>query len=176
VDAELEARVAAEHAAIARLATIPGVGQRTAAVLVAASGTDLARFKSAEHLASWAGRCPGNAASGGRHLRGRTRRGTPWRRRTLAEVATVASRTKGTSLAAQCRRIAARRGKGRAVIAVGHSVLVAISPRLTRRDPSHELGAQYFDEQQRDHVQRRLVRRLERLGFAVTLEAIPATS
>ena len=83
---------------------------------------------------------------------------------------------KGTYLAAQFRRSAARRGKGRAVIAVGHSVLVAISSMLTRRQPSHEVGAQYFDEHERDHVQRRLVRRLERLGFAVTLQALPATS
>jgi transposase len=83
---------------------------------------------------------------------------------------------KGTYLAAHFRRSAARRGKGRAVIAVGHSVLVAISHMLTRREPDHELGAQYFDEHERDHLQRRLVRRLERLGFAVTLAALPATS
>jgi hypothetical protein len=83
---------------------------------------------------------------------------------------------KGTYLAAQFRRIAARRGKGRAVTAVCHSVLVAIYHMLTRREPYHELGAQYFDEHQRDHVERRLVRCLERLGFAVTLEALPATS
>jgi hypothetical protein len=110
---------------------------------------------------------------------GRTRHGNPWLRRTLAEVAhaaNAASRTKSTYLAAQFRRIAARRGKGRAVIAVGHSVLVAISYMLTRKEPDHELGAQYFDEHQRDHVQRRLVRRWERLGFAVTLEALPASS
>jgi transposase len=91
----------------------------------------------------------------------------------------VASRRKGAYLAAQFRRIAARRGKrgkGRAVIAVGHSALVAISYLLTRWEPYHELGAQYFDEHERDHVQRRLVRRLERLGFAVTLAALPAPS
>jgi transposase len=79
---------------------------------------------------------------------------------------------KGTYLAAQYRRIAARRGKGRAVVAVGHSVLVAIYYMLTRREPYRELGARYFDEHERDHVQRRL----ERLGYAVTLEALPATS
>jgi transposase len=100
VDAELAARLAAEHEAIALLETIPGVGQRTAEVVV--------------------------AESGGRRLTGWTRRGNPWLRRTLAEVANVASRMKGTYLAAPFRRIAARRGKGRAVIAVGHSVLVAI--------------------------------------------------
>ena len=176
MDAELAARLDAEQEALARLETIPGVARRTAEVLVAEIGTDLARFPSAEHRASWAGMCPGTAESGGRRLSGRTRHGTPWLRRTLAEVANVAGRTKGTYLAAQFRRIAARRGKGRAVIAVGHSVLVAISYMLTKKEPYHELGAQYFDEHQRDHVQRRLVHRLERLGFAVTLEPLPVTS
>ena len=176
VDAELTARLAAEHEAIALLQTIPGIAQRTAEVLVAEMGTDLSRFPSAEHLASWAGMCPGNAESGGRRLSGRTRHGNPWLRRTLAEVANVAGRTKHTYLAAQFRRIAARRGKGRAIFAVGHSVLVAIYYMLSRHEPYRDLGAQYFDEQARDHVQRRLVHRLERLGFAVTLEALPATS
>jgi transposase len=176
IDAELAERLAAEQEAIALLETIPGVARRTAEVLVAEIGTDLSRFPSAEHLASWAGMCPGNAESGGRRLSGRTRHGNVWLRRTLAEVANVASRMKGTYLAAQFRRIAARRGKGRAVVAVGHSVLVAIYHMLTRGEPYRELGAQYFDEHARDHVQRRLVHRLERLGFAVTLEALPATS
>ena len=176
MDAELEARLAAEHKAIALLETIPGIGQRTAEVLVAAIGTDLARFPSAEHLASWAGMCPGTAESGGRRLSGRPRHGNAWLRRTLAEVANGVSRMKGTYLAAQFRRSAARRGKGRAVIAVGHSVLVAISYMLSRKEPYHELGAQSCDEHERAHVQRRLVHRLERLGFAVTLEPLPATS
>jgi transposase len=176
VDAELVVRLAAEQEAVALVQTIPGVAHRTAEVLVAEIGTDLSRFPSAEHLASWAGMCPGNAQSGGRRLSGRTRHGNPWVRRTLAEVANVAGRTKNTYLAAQFRRIAARRGKGRAIVAVGHSVLVAIYYMLTRHEPYRDLGAQYFDEQARDHVQRRLVHRLERLGFAVTLEALPAIS
>jgi transposase len=179
VDAEPQARLAAEHAAIALLETIPGVGQRTAEVLVASLPRSARICRASPALSTWP---PGlecvpvtpRAAADARD--GRTRRGNPWLRRTLAEVATVASRTKGTYLAAQFRRIAARRGKGRAVIAVGHSVLVAISHMLTRREPYHELGAQSFDEQQRDHVQRRLVHRLQRLGFAVTLESLPATS
>jgi hypothetical protein len=126
------------------------------------------------------GLCPGNDESAGKRRSGRTRRGNPWLRRTLAEVANVAGRTKNTYLAAQFRRIAARRGKGRAIVAVGHTVLVAIyymlTYMLTRHQPYRDLGAQYFDERARDHVQRRLVQRLERLGFAVTLEALPATS
>jgi hypothetical protein len=107
---------------------------------------------------------------------GRTRRGNPWLRRTLAEVANVAGRTKGTYLAAQFRRIAARRGKGRAVVAVGLSVLVAIYHMLTRKQPYRELGAHYFDDHEREHLQRRLVHRLERLGFAVTLQTHPVPS
>ena len=103
-----------------------------------------------------------------------------WVRRTLAEVANVASRRKGTYLATQFRRIAARRGKGRAVLAVGHSVLVAFYHMLTRHEPYHEpyheLGADYFEGRQREHVQRRLVHRLEHLGYAVTLEALTTPS
>jgi transposase len=175
LDAEREARLVAEQDAIALLQTIPGVARRTAEVLIAEIGSDLSHFPSAEHLASWAGMCPGNAESGGRRLSGRTRRGNGWVRRTLAEVANVVSRMKGTYLAAQFRRIAARRGKGRAVLAVGHSVLVSLYHMLTRHEPYHDLGADYFDDHQRDHVQRRLVHRLERLGFAVTLEALATT-
>jgi hypothetical protein len=96
--------------------------------------------------------------------------------RALVEVAIVAGRTKGTYLSTQFCRIAARRGKGRAVVAVGRSVLVAMYHMRTRRETYRELGAQYFDERERDKVQRRLVYRLERLGFAVILEALPAPS
>jgi transposase len=101
VDAELAARLAAAQEAIALLQTIPGGARRTAEVLTAEIGTDLSRFPSAEHRASWAGMCPGNTESGGRRLSGRTRRGNAWVRRTLAEVANVVSRMKGTYLAAQ---------------------------------------------------------------------------
>jgi transposase len=127
------------------LQTLPGVKRTVAAAIIAEVGVDMSRFPSAKHLASWAGMCPGNAESGGRRLSGRTRRGNAWVRRTLAEVANVASRMKGTYLAAQYRRIAARRGKGRAVLPVGHSILVAFYHMLTRHEPYRELGADYFD-------------------------------
>jgi transposase len=176
VSTEIEQRLAEEREAIALLDTIPGVSQRTAQVLIAEVGTDLSRFPSARHLASWAGMCPGNAESGGRRLSGKTRKGNAWLRRTLVEIAHVAAKTKDTYLAAQYRRIAARRGKKRALIAVGHTALVMIYHILTKRVPYHELGAQYFDEREREQVQRRLVHRLERLGYAVTLHAVPTTS
>lgn len=170
---EIGQRLAAEREAITLLDTIPGVSQRTAEVLVAEIGTDLSRFPSAGHLASWAGMCPGNAQSGGKRLSGKTRKGNAWLRRTLVEVAHVAAKTKDTYLAAQYRRIAARRGKKRALIAVGHSVLVMIYHILTKRTPYQELGGTYFDERERDHVQQRLIHRLERLGYAVTIAPAP---
>jgi transposase len=94
----------------------------------------------------------------------------------MAEVANVDSRMNGTYLAAQFRRIAARRGKGRAVLAVGYSVFVALYHMLARHEPYCDLGADNFDGRQRDHSQRRLVHRLERLGYAVTLETLTMTS
>ena len=109
--------------AIALLETIPGVSQRTAEMLLAEIGTDMTRFPSAKHLASWAGMCPGHDESGGKRLSGKTRKGSRWLRQTLVEVAHVASKTRQTYLAAQYRRIAARRGKKRALIAVGHTIL-----------------------------------------------------
>jgi transposase len=176
VSGEIDRRLAAEREAVALLDTIPGVSQRTAPVLLAELGSDLSRFKSAQHLASWAGRCPGNAASGGKRLSGKTRKGNAWLRRTPVEIAPVAAKTKATSLAAQYRRIAARRGKKRALIAVGHSVLVMISHILTQRTPYRELGGTSFAARERDRVQRRLVHRLERRGLAVTLAPAPTPS
>ena len=117
------------------LDTISGVGQRAAEVLVAEIGTDLARFPTAKHLASWAGMCPGNKESGGKRLSGKTRKGNIWLRQVLFEVAHAASKTKDTYLSAQYRRLATRRGKQRALIAVGHSILVMVYHLLTRRVP-----------------------------------------
>ena len=101
VSGEIDRRLTAEREAVALLDTIPGVSQRTAEVLLAELGSDLSRFKSAQHLASWAGMCPGNAESGGKRLSGKTRKGNAWLRRTLVEIAHVAAKTKETYLAAQ---------------------------------------------------------------------------
>jgi len=101
VSGEIDRRLTAEREAVALLDTIPGVSQRTAEVLLAELGSDLSRFPSAQHLASWAGMCPGNAESGGKRLSGKTRKGNAWLRRTLVEIAHVAAKTKETYLAAQ---------------------------------------------------------------------------
>ena len=165
VGAEIAARTRPAAAAIARLDAIPGVGQRTAEVLVAEVGTDMGRFPRADHLASWAGMCPGNHQRAGRHQSGRTRKGSPWLRAALAEAAQAAGRTKGSSLQAQYRRLAARRGKQRATVAVGHAIL-RIAYHLLK-DPTsvdEERGAQDVDRREQQAAERRLVSRLQRLG------------
>ena len=99
----------------------------------------MSRLPSAKHLASWAGMCPGNHASGGKRLSGRTRKGSRWLRQILVAIAHVASKTTNTYLAAQYRRIAARRGKKRALIAVGHTILTIVYTLLTRQQPYQDL-------------------------------------
>jgi transposase len=174
VGAEITQRLAEDQAALELLDTIPGVGQRAAEIMLAEVGTDMARFPTAKHLASWAGMCPGNKESGGKRLSGKTRKGNIWLRHVLFEVAHAASKTKDTYLSAQYRRLATRRGKQRALIALGHSILVSAYHILTRRVPYRELGPLYFDSLDRQRVQQRLVHRLERLGYTVNLQPVAA--
>ena len=172
VSAEIAERLRPFAEAVERLDSIPGVGRRTAEILIAEIGADMARFPSAGHLASWAGMCPGNHQSAGKHKSGKTRDGNRWLRAALTEAAQAAARTKGTYLAAQDRRLAARRGKQKAAIAVGHTILVIAYHLLVRGSSYEELGGTYFDERDRQLVQRRLVQRLEGLGYRVTLEPL----
>ena len=152
-----------------RLDTIPGVGRRTAELLVAEIGTDMSRFPTPGHLASWAGMCPGNDESAGKRRSGKTRKGSPWLRSALIEAARAAGRSKGTYLAAQYHRLAARRGTKRAAVAVGHTILLIVYRLLSDGDVYHDLGERYFDERDRHAVERRLVARLEGLGYTVSL-------
>jgi transposase len=154
---------------IDRLDSIPGVGRRTAEILLAEIGTDVGRFPTAAHLASWAGMCPGNNESAGKRLSGKTRKGNTWVRVALIEAAQAAARKKDSYLSAQFRRLTARRGRKKAAVAVGHTILVIAYWLLTRPDLYHELGSTYFDERDRTRVQRRLVHRLEALGYSVEL-------
>lgn len=175
VSALIEQHVADEQERITLLDTIPGVGQRTAEMLIAEIGTDMSRFPSAKHLASWAGMCPGQNESAGKRRSGKTRKGNRWLRQTLVEMAHAAAKTKGTYLAAQYRRIAARRGKKRALIAIGHTILVIAYMIIKRRQPYQDLGAAYFDKREQHRVERRLVTRLERMGYQVDLQPIVTT-
>jgi transposase len=170
VSAEIAERLRPFDDALARLDTLPGVGRRTAEDLLAEIGTDMTRFPTAGHLASWAGMCPGNHESAGKQRSGKTRKGNKWLRGVLIEAAHAAARKKDGYPAALYRRLAGRRGKSRAAVAVGHTLLRMAYYLLRRGTTYQELGGNYFDERDRQRVERRLVHRLEQLGFTVTLE------
>jgi transposase len=152
-----------------RLETIPGIKRRLAEVILSEIGTDMSRFPSARHLASWAGMCPGNNESGGKRKSGRTRKGSPWLRTALVEAAQAASRCKEGYLPAQFHRLRLRRGGKKAIIAVGHTLLVIVYHVLKEEKDYQELGGNYFDQADRQAVEKRLVHRLEKLGYDVTL-------
>lgn len=170
VSAEIAERLHPFGEELARLRTIPGVGPRTAEVLLAEVGPTVERFPTAGHLASWAGMCPGHDESAGKRRSGTTRSGNPALRTALIEAAHAAGRSKGTYLGAQYHRLAARRGGKRAAVAVGHSILVRVYHLLREGTAYREVGGNYFDERDRQRVERRLVRRLEALGHKVILE------
>jgi transposase len=160
--------------ALALLGTIPGVSQRTAEVMVSEVGTDMGRFPSAGHLCSWAGLVPGLNMSAGKRQGSKTRRGSPWLRSALVEAAHGASRSKATYLSAQYQRLAARRGRKKAIVAVAHTILATAYYLLKNRTPYEELGDAYYDARDREVIQRRLVRRLEEIGCRVTVELAQA--
>jgi transposase len=155
---------------IQRLSTIPGIKRRLAEVVLAEIGADMSRFPSARHLASWAGMCPGNRESAGKRLSGKTRKGSPWLRSALVEAAHAAIHAKDSYLSAQYQRLSVRRGGKKATIAVGHTLLVIIYHVLSEDQDYQELGGHYFDDWDQQAVQKRLVRRLEKLGYEVKLE------
>jgi transposase len=156
------------------LMTIPGIDRITASSVIAEIGGDMNQFPTAQHLASWAGICPGNKESAGKQYSGKTRKGSRWLRRILCQAAWAASHTKNTYLAAQFRRIAAKRGKQRAIVAVAHSILVAAFYILKRNEPYREAGGNYFEQVNPTALRRYLIKRLERLGHKVILEPAPA--
>jgi transposase len=154
------------------LDTIPGINRRIAENLAAEVGLDMSRFPSGAHLASWAAMCPGHNESAGKRRSGKTRKGDGWLRLTLIEAAHGAARTKDTYLSSQHHRLAGRRGKKRALVAVGHSLLVIAYYVLKRHQAYSDLGSNYFEQLHRQRLERNLVRRLEKLGYQVTLQAL----
>ena len=159
--------------AVRRWTTIPGVDRRTAQAVAAEIGTDMSRFPTEGHLSAWAGMCPGNDESAGRRRSGKTPKGSPWLKRALVQAAWAASHTKDTYLSAFYRRLAARRGRKRALVGLGHAIL-GIMYHMQRTGTDYaDLGGDYFERRDTDRLTRRLVRRLESLGLKVTLEPTP---
>jgi transposase len=152
------------------LMTIPGVDRIVAAVLIAELGVDMAVFLTARHVAAWAGVCPGNNESAGKHKNGKARRGNVHLKTALVGAAVAAANTKDTYLRDKYFRLKARRGGLRAAVAVAHKILVAAYHILSTGTPYQELGSAYLDKLDETRTANNLVRRLERLGFTVQIE------
>jgi transposase len=170
VEQEIDRRIAPFERAVTRWKTIPGIDHVTACCLVAELGVNMDQFPSAQHLASWAGICPGHNESGGKRMSGTIRDGNRWLRRTLCQAAWAATRKKNSYLSAQFKRLAARRGIKRALIAVAHSILIIAYTMMKRAESYQEVGADYFDRINKVQLQNYLVRRLQRLGLTVTVQ------
>lgn len=172
-DAEIGRRCAADEreAVVELLDTIPGIGRAMAELLVAEIGIDMAKFPTPAHLAAWAGVAPGSNESAGRQRSGRTRKGNTWLKTALVQAAHGAARTKGTALAAKYRRVAARRGARRAIMAVAHRLLLIAYHVIARREPYRELGADYLERRRSAGTVDRLVQQLRELGVEVTVTA-----
>jgi transposase len=170
VSDEVERLVAPFATEIERLDAMPGINRRTAEVIIAEIGVDMSVFPTAKHLASWAGLCPGNRESAGKHRPTTTRKGDRWLRTALVEAALSASRARSSALAARYRRIMRHRGHKKAVIAVAHAMLVSVYYILARQVAYRDLGADYYDRRHAERVRRHAVASLERQGYRVTLE------
>lgn len=175
LDEEVAERMRPFQVALERLDEIPGIGLRAAEQILVETGTEMSRFPTSAHFASWARVCPGNNESAGKRHHATIGGGNRWLRNALLEAAwTVSHSRKPTFFTARYRRIAARRGKKRAAIATAHSLLVAIYHVLKDGVVFQDLGPAYFERRNRDAIVRRSLHRLEALGYRVTVEAMTA--
>jgi transposase len=173
LDGKIEEHTRLCTAEIERLDAVPGIDRRVAEVLLAEVGADMKPFPSDEHWSSWAGMCPSNEESAGKRHRKRITPGNRWLKQTLAQAAWAASHTKNTYLASQYRRLAGRRGKKRALIAVAHSMLVIYYHMLKAGTSYADLGGDFFDRLEPKRLTHYYLKRLERLGYKVSLETTP---
>jgi transposase len=169
IDAQLCEQMQPHADLLRRLDTIPGVDMTTARVLVAELGVDMAQFPTAGHAASWAGLCPGNAESAGKRFSGKTRKGDRYLRRILVQSAWAARNTRDCFLAALFYRIAHRRGLKKAAVAVAHRILKIAWSIIRHGEEYRERGGDHFDRLHPERTARKLLRRLERIGFEVAL-------
>jgi transposase len=161
-----------ELEAVKQLDAVPGFHKRTAQNLIAEIGTDMSRFPTAKHLASWAGLCPGNNSSAGKRKSGRIRKANVWLKAALTQAAWGASRTRRSYYSAQHRRLSTRRGAKRATIAVAHSLLATTYSLLSKNQPFTDLGAGYFENHRPNPTRQaeHMLKKLETLGYKVTVE------
>jgi transposase len=171
LDGRIDESLAPHREKLDRLGQIPGVDRVVAATIIAELGTDMTVFPSARHAAAWAGVCPGNNESAGKRGSQVKRRGNVHLSTALVQAAFAASRKRGCYLKERFWRLSARRGKKRAAMAVAHSILIACYEMLRREANYHDLGAEYLDRIAATTVKKRLVRRLESLGYKVILQA-----
>jgi transposase len=174
LDTEVDQVISPFARARDQLDTITGVGKRAAETIIAEIGVDMAVFPTAGHLASWAGRCPGNNRTGGKRRSGRPTKGNRWLGEVLTECAWAAARSRDTYLAAQYWRLARRIGKKKAAMAVGHSILVIAWHLLANDCDYQDLGGDFFVRRDADRARQRAVAQLQALGYRVTLEPLAA--
>jgi transposase len=162
--------------AVTLLDTMPGVDERVGEVMLAEMGLNMGQFPTAKDLVSWAGLAPGNHESGGKRYASHTTKGNNTLRSMMTQAAWAASRSKGTFLNACYHRLAARRGKKRAIVALARTMLESAWYMLTRRQPYHELGGDYYDQRKKETKVAYLTKQLTKLGFAVTLDPLPVAA
>lgn len=166
---EIDRRMQGEREIVELLDGISGVGKDSAQVILSEIGTDMSRFESSKHLTSWAGLSPGKNESAGKKKRGKTRKGNKTLKKTLVQCGRAAANSKNTYLNAMYRRIAARRGKNIACVAVGRSILEICYYMIRDKTSFRELGPDYFIERNRDAIVKRSIKRIESLGFEVMI-------
>ncbi|MEU3788143.1 IS110 family transposase [Streptomyces sp900129855] len=176
LDARIEEAMAPFRGALDLLDTIPGINRAVAEVIIAETGGDMSRFASARHLASWAGVCPGHHESAGRTKSTKVRPGNPYLKGALGLAALGAVRTKDSYLQARYKRLTARRGPMRALVAVEHSIITAIWHMLTDNVIYHELGGTYFTQRDPERATRRAINALNQLGYTVTLNPLESAA
>ncbi|WP_168735466.1 IS110 family RNA-guided transposase [Cohnella fermenti] len=172
-DAEIDSHLEPYRLEVELIRSIPGIDRTAAASILSEIGADMLRFHSERHLASWAGLSPGNNESAGKKKSSRTSSGNPHIKSVLVECAWAASRTKRTYLAAKFWKLAARRGKKKALIALAHKMLIIVYHLLHRQQPYLDLGEDYLDTLGRDSKAKRLLRQLKSLGYDVPSESHP---
>jgi transposase len=174
LDGEVDANLAPFRTAVELVTTAVGISNLSARAIVAEIGTDMSRFPTEGHLLSWAGMCPRSDQSAGKRRSNRLGKGSPWLKTTLIQCAHAAIRNKRSYLHALFKRISARRGPQKAICAVAASLLAAIYHMLKNGTPYQDLGADHFQRRSRPQQTRRLVHRLEQLGYVVQINPVPA--